>query len=168
MQATNRPEANRPKAFGVFKPVGYVVASFRSEDELSRASRELQDAGFGLDEQVHYTADEMVHQANIDIEQAGLLASVGQELNLVKAHRELAEQGQSFLVVHAPSAEQTRRVADVLRATGATRAQKYGTMMIEELVEVGSTPHQAAESPSRGLDPQTVSGREGDKEPGAR
>jgi hypothetical protein len=163
MQATNHPEA-----FGVFKPVGYIVASFRTEDDLSRASHQLQDAGFGPDEQVRYSADEMVHQANADIEQAGMLASVGQELNLVKAHRELAEQGQCFLIVHAPTEKQTQRVADVMRATGATRAQKYGRLMIEELVDVGSTLQQVSESPGRGLDPQTTSGHEGDKEPGAR
>lgn len=159
---------NLPKTFGVFKPVGYIVASFRSEEDLGRASRELQDAGFPLDQQVRYSADEMVLQADADIEQAGVLASLGQELNLIKAHRELAQQGQCFLVVHAPTGEQTRQAGDVMQANGATRAQKYGTMMIEELVEVGSERKQVSETPSRGLDPQTASGLEGDKEPGAR
>ena len=161
-------EGSRNKAFGVFKPVGYIVASFRSEEDMARASAALQDAGFGADAQRRYSAVEMLRQADIDIQQASPLASVGQELNLVKAHRELARQGQCFLVVHAPSGEQTEKVAAVMRANHATRAQKYGTLMIEELVEVGSDQTQVAESPDRGLDSQTVSGREGDAEPGSR
>lgn len=157
-------EGNRPEAFGVFKPVGYVLASFRSESDMAQAAQALRDAGFDNDQQVAYTASEMVHQADLDIAKASPLASLGQELNLVKAHRELAEQGQCFLAVHAPSNEQTERVAEIMRESNATRAQKYGTLMIEELIEVGSDEGQVPESPALGLDAQTVSGREGDSD----
>jgi hypothetical protein len=102
----------------------------------------------------------MKRQADIDIEQAGVLAGIGQELNLVKAHRELAEQGHSFLVVKADNDDRTQQVADIARRFNAARAQKYGRLLIEELIDVGSDERQVAESPDRGLDAQTRSGRE--------
>lgn len=157
---------NRPQAFGVFKPVDHVVVSFKSADDLDQAADELADAGFAGDDCVRYSPQEMVRQADRDIAQASGLASVGQELNLVKAHRELAAQGHSFLVVKAPSKDDTERVAEVVNRHHATRAQKYGRFMIEELTEVGSQQAQVAESPDRGLDPQTRSGREGGPESG--
>lgn len=102
----------------------------------------------------------MVRQADIDIEQAGVLAGIGQELNLVKAHRELAAQGSSFIVVKAPKDEDAQRVAELARRFGASRAQRYGHLMIEELIEPGSGETQVSESPDRGIDSQTRSGRE--------
>lgn len=156
----------RPEAFGVFKPVGYVIVAFKSASDMAGAADALADAGFGADECIRYTPEAMVQQADRDIADASALASLGQELNLVKAHRALAEQGHSFLAVHAPDDDETRRVADIVRRFDATRAQKYGRFMIEELIEVGSDQAQVAESPDRGLDPQTRSGREGGPESG--
>jgi hypothetical protein len=151
------------EAFGVFKPVGHVVVSFQSDTDISAATDALKDAGFDDADIRRYSPEEMVRQADHDIDRASPLAGVGQELNLVKAHRELARQGQSFLVVHAPHDEQVQRVARIARTHQATRAQKYGRLMIEELIDVGSNQQQVAESPDRGLDAQTVSGQEGDE-----
>jgi hypothetical protein len=151
---------DRPEAYGVFKPVGHVIAAFPSEADLEGALTALRRRGFADADLVVYSPEQMKRQADIDIEQAGVLAGIGQELNLVKAHRELAVQGHSFLVVHAPKEAQARGVADIARRFRATRAQRYGHLMIEELIEVGSGEPQVAESPDRGLDAQTRSGHE--------
>lgn len=45
----------------------------------------------------------------------------------------------------------------------AERAQKYGRLIVEELIEHGDDLPQVAESPARGLDAQTTSGRERDR-----
>ncbi|MBC8057722.1 MAG: hypothetical protein H7Y61_14195, partial [Rhizobiales bacterium] len=95
-----------------------------------------------------------------DIEQAGVLAGIGQELNHVKSHREQAIKGHSFLVVKAPGDDRAQRVADIARRFNATRAQSYGRLVIEELIEPGTGENQVAESPDRGLDAQTQTGRE--------
>ena len=151
---------DRPGAYGDFKPVGHVIAAFPTEADMRAAMTVLLRRGFAAADVVVYSPEQMKRQADIDIEQAGVLAGIGQELNLVKSHRELAEQGNSFLVVHAPKEAQARGVADIARRFHATRAQRYGHMMIEELIEVGSGEKQIAESPERGLDAQTRSGRE--------
>ena len=148
------------QAFGVFKPVGHVIVALPTDRDAQEALVALSQAGFPPADIRSYTPDEMVRQADIDIDQAGVLAGIGQELNLVKAHRELATQGNSFVVVKAPKDEDAQRVADIARRYHATRAQKYGHLMIEELIEPGSGERQVAESPDRGLDAQTLSGQE--------
>jgi hypothetical protein len=161
-------KGNRPEAFGVFKPVGHVIVAFPAAQDMEGAAEALADEGFQGADCVRYAPGEMARQAEQDIAAASGLATIGQELNLVKAHLELARQGYSFLVVHAPDDAQARRVAEVARRFHATRAQKYGRFMIEELIEVGSDQAQVAESPDRGLDAQTVSGREGAADLGKR
>jgi hypothetical protein len=140
--------------------VGHVILAFPNESDMKGAYSALLSGGSAPGDITAYTPDQMRQQADIDIEQAGVLAGIGQELNLVKAHRELAVQGHSFLVVKAPSDDEANRIADVARRFRAARAQRYGHLMIEELIEVGSGEKQVAESPERGLDAQTRSGRE--------
>lgn len=146
---------DKPEAFGVFKPVGHVIVAFATAGDAEAAQAQLQRDGFLPEDIRAYTPEQMKNQADTDIEQAGLLAGIGQELNLVKVHRELAARGYSFLVVHAPKDDATQTVADVARRFRAVRAQKYGRLVIEELIEVGSDDNQVAESPDRGLDTQT-------------
>ncbi|MDP9043170.1 MAG: hypothetical protein M3O01_00030 [Pseudomonadota bacterium] len=148
------------QAYGVFKPVGHVIVALPSDADARGAYRALLDAGFASRDVVFYTPDDMVRQADIDIDQAGVLAGIGQELNLVKAHRELALQGASFIVVRAPDDQSAERVADIARQHRASRAQRYGHLTIEEMIEPGSGERQVGESPDRGLDPQTRSGHE--------
>ncbi len=151
---------DKPEAFGVFKPVGHVIVAFANAGNADAARAQLQQEGFTSEDIRPYTPEQMKNQADTDIENAGLLAGLGQELNLVKAHRELAARGYSFLVVNAPKDDATERVAGIARRFHAARAQKYGRLIIEELIEVGTDDKQVAESPDRGLDSQTVSGRE--------
>lgn len=152
---------DHPTLFGVFKPVGHVVLSFASQAQADGAAKALRDTGFGDADIGHYSPERMLAQADRDIANAGAFASMGQELNLVKAHRALAVQGQSFLVVKAPHDVQVEQVTAVALRFKVSRAQRYGLLLIEELVPPGTTDHQTAESPDTGLDAQTASGVEG-------
>lgn len=140
-----------PQAYGVFKPVGHVVMSFPSEGEMQAAADALCDAApdGGC---ARYRPDQMLAQIDADLREASPLASLGQEMNLVKAHRELATRGYSFLVVPTPRGDDVDRVAQVARRTGAYTAQHYGRFVIEELVDRTPERAQAFESPDRGLD----------------
>jgi hypothetical protein len=148
---------------GVFKPVDHVVISFPSAEDQAGAVQAL--AGIGLDSAAitRYSPDEMIRQAEADLDNAGALASIGQEVNLVKAHRTLAEQGYHFLVVHADDDEQALRIADTVKSFNAERAQHYGHFIIEELISHPDDEPQVAESPDRGLDAQTPSGFEDER-----
>jgi hypothetical protein len=143
---------NRPKAFGVFKPIGHVLMAFQEAEDLHAAETALGQQGFGAQDLTSYQPQEMLRQTEEDMHDAGLLATIGQELNLVKAHHALAEAGCSFLVVHAPQDEQVRQVADVALRTNATSAQRYGRFIIEELISSPRGKRQVFESHDRGLD----------------
>ena len=149
------PMNPHPTSFGVFKPVGHVLMSFETAADSDAAVGALREAGFGESDISRYTASEMRDQAAMDIGNASGLASLGQDLNLVKAHLALALQGQSFVVVSAAHAEQVQRVTEVATRTHPTRAQHYGTLVVEELISPGTSARQTAESPDRGLDLQT-------------
>jgi hypothetical protein len=150
--------SNSQTAYGVFKPVGHVLASFPSERDARSAVEALKTAGFP--DVAYYAADEVLERAERDIRNSGVLANIGQELNLVKQQRDLAEQGHPFVSVLAPEDDAARRAADIVARYNADRAQKFGRLIIEELIEPGSGQRQAKESPDTGLDPQTHSGNE--------
>jgi len=144
-----------PTSFGVFKPVDHVLMSFATAAQSHAAVGALWEAGFIESDISHYTSSEMREQAEQDISNADGLASIGQDLNLVKAHLALALQGQCFVVVRAAHDEQVQRAGQVAAHLQATRAQHYGVWLIEELIPPGTSLHQTAESPDRGLDLQT-------------
>lgn len=147
-------------SFGVFKPVGHVVISFPDAAGADAAREALARAGLAQGEVARFTDREMLQRIDEDLAHASPLAGVGQELNLVRAHRELAARGYHWLVVHAPDDALARRVAETVRPHGAERAQAYGRFVIEELIERPGGLPQVAESPDRGLDAQTPSGDE--------
>ena len=149
---------NSQTAYGVFKPVGHVLASFPTERDARSAMQALQTAGFP--NVAFYPAAEVLERAERDIRNSGVLANIGQELNLVKQQRDLAEQGHPFVSVLAPEDDAARRAADIVARYNADRAQKFGRLIIEELIEPGTGRRQANESPDTGLDPQTHSGNE--------
>ncbi len=150
--------SNSQTAYGVFKPVGHVLASFPNERDARSAVEALKTAGFP--NVAFYPAEEVRERAERDIANAGVLASIGQELNLVKQQRDLAVQGHPFVSVLAPEDDAARRAADIVARYNADRAQKFGRLIIEELIEPGTGQRQAKESPDTGLDPQTHSGHE--------
>ncbi len=145
-------------AYGVFKPVGHVLASFPTERDARSAVEALKQAGFS--DVAFYPAADVLERAERDIQDAGVLASIGQELNIAKQHRDLAEQGHPFVSVLAPEDDEAQRAADIVARYNADRAQKFGRLIIEELIEPGTGERQTNESPDTGLDPQTLSGRE--------
>lgn len=156
-------EQTQERSFGVFKPVGHLVISLPDARAAAAAAQAMRDAGLDGGAIRHYSDREMLEQIDADIARASPLAAVGQELNLVRAHRALAAQGYHFLVVHVPD-EGTRlsaqHLADLAREQGALRAQRYGRFIIEELIERPGQLPQVGESPDRGLDAQTPSGLE--------
>lgn len=149
-----------PRSFGVFKPVGHVVISFPEAGQAAQAGRTMAELDLAEGAVRHYSDREMLRQIDEDVGRASPLASVGQEMNLVLAHRALAEKGYHWLVVKVGNDEEATRVAEAARRCGAERAQHYGHFIIEELIERPGGMPQVAESPDRGLDAQTPSGKE--------
>ena len=158
--------ASDERSFGVFKPVDHVVISFPTGEQADAAAQALHKVAISGTTTVRRLTDrEMLSQIDHDLQKASSLAAVGQELNLIKAHRALAERGYHWLVVHASDRDQAAQVAQIARTHGAERAQLYGNFIIEELIDRdhADTKPQVAESPDRGLDAETPSGEEAER-----
>ncbi len=149
-------KSNPPTAFGVFKPVGHVVIALDSAALAQAVADKLLAQGFAATDLVHYTPQEMISQVDAQLLAASPLASVGQDLNLITAHRALAESGCSFLVVHAPQADQVAKVRSIANSMNAKSAQRYGVLIVEELMDPQSGERQVFESPDRGLDAEVT------------
>ena len=145
-------KTNPPTSFGVFKPVGHIVIALEAAAEAQALASALLAQGFSAADLVHYTPQEMLDQVDAEMLTASPLASLGQDLNLIKAHRALAERGYSFLVVHAPKAAQVAQVAALAKSMNAKSAQRYGSLIVEELIIAPGAESQVFESPDRGLD----------------
>lgn len=137
-------EKNKPpESFGVFKPVGHIVMAYRSPDALQSACGALLEQGFTQATMLRYSSQEMAEQVDTELKNASPLASFGYELKLINIYRELAAAGCAFLIVHAPEDDQVARVAAVANKMQAVTAQRYGSLIIEELVDqapVGTAP----------------------------
>lgn len=158
---TTDPDTHR--AFGVFKPVGHLLISFPSDASAREGQEAVQRLGIA-DGDIHtYTNREMLAQIDADLDRASPLAAIGQELNLVKAHRVLAERGYHWLLVKADGDDDARRIADACREAGAERAQHYGRFIIEDMIQHPDDLPQVNESPDRGLDARTPSGLEAER-----
>lgn len=151
-------KSDPPRHFGVFKPVGHTVFSFPSGTAMENAARMLAREGFASSLLVRYSPQDMLAQVEADMLSAGVLASVGQELNLVKAYRTLAERGHSFLVVDASASEQSESLVRLTPTMGATSAQHYGHFIIEDLDVGAPEVPQSFESPDRAIDLDPAAG----------
>ena len=145
-------KSNPPRHYGVFSPVGHTVLSFPSGATMESAAQLLTGQGFTSGLLTRYSPQDMITQAQADMQSAGALASVGQELNLVKALRTLAEQGHSFLVVETPDDGQADRLTELAASLGAVSAQRFGRFIVEDLDVGGPELAQSFESPDRELD----------------
>lgn len=141
-----------PRSFGVFKPAGHTVLAFPDAEKLNDAVSRITAAGMAFETATRYTSQEMMAQTEADLRSASALASIGQELNLIKVHRELARKGCHFLVVPTKRDELARQVAEIARACGAIAAQHYGKLVVEDLIDPAEGENQVFESPDRGLD----------------
>lgn len=150
-------------SFGVFKPVGHVVLALPSESKARAAHTELAAIGVPVDEMLYLSDAEMLEGATTDLARAGLGAGIGQDVNLVRAHRELARHGYHWLVVRARNRERAVEVARLAELHQAARAQYYGRLIIEELVAPVEPIGQRNESPELGLDAETPSHTEAER-----
>ncbi len=144
-------KADVPRSFGVFKPIGHTLICVLNVDALQRAIVAFRDKGFAASSLIPYTPQEMMARVDADLLSASPLAEIGQDVNLAKAHWDLANSGCSFLVVYAPDEAQQTIVDGVLSVIEPITAQRYGRFIVEELVNAPPGVHQLPESPETGL-----------------
>ncbi len=126
-------KSHMPTSFGVFSPTGHVVVVFDSEADARKARQALISGGIGVDEITVYRSSEVLSQIEENRKTENKLLQLGQEEEKVKRYAELANQGCGFLVVYAPSDDDSKRVMDLVHPLKPKFAEKYNRLTLEEL-----------------------------------
>jgi hypothetical protein len=129
-------ESNMLTIRGVFYPTGYMVVMLPGEQEARAAGSKLEEGGVSGD-QFALLAPEVIQEkiartvGTADIP----LPSAGTEADTVRRFAELASQGHWGLMIHAPHAQESDRVMELIRGCPISYAQKYRHLVIEDLVD---------------------------------
>lgn len=129
-----------PKSFGVLKPVGHVVVGFARAEDRDAAAQALRGRGFGEDDLVPFEADEMHAQLEEQLATASGVATFGYEIVLANHYRDLARDGHAWLVVRAGDDARSATIAEVAQAHGAALADRYGTLVVEQMLNPTQSP----------------------------
>ena len=123
-----------PLSFGAFNPVGHIVLAFDNGDDACEATRALHEVGFDDDDILHYTADEEAGLMARRLADASGVAEFGAEVRLMRRYKELADEGCCWMIVFAPTSVLAQRVAAIARQHHARIAERYGRLIIEDML----------------------------------
>lgn len=119
---------------GVFYPTGWTVLMFPGEQQAREAGRKLEEAGIAdRDVMLMSPQDFRTHIQGAAGDDT-ILPSAGSEGDTVRRFAELAAQGHYGVLVHAPSHDESDRVAEVLKDCPISYGQKYRKLVIEDIV----------------------------------
>jgi hypothetical protein len=119
--------------FGIFYPTGYVLSVFADSANADQAVSALRAAGFETDDLVIAKADEVLEYSREMRANRGLFSRFehfisglyADEGSLADELVGLAEQGHTFVAVHAPDDAATARVSDALRPFEMVVSRKF-------------------------------------------
>jgi hypothetical protein len=126
--------ADLPQSMGAFKPVGHVLMVLRDDEQARQAEQALREIGFDEEDILNFSAGEHAGRMDQLLDHASDFAGFGYEIVLMRRYRKLCEQGCRWLLVYAPEAHETERVAEVARRFDAPMAVKYHRLVEEDLV----------------------------------
>jgi len=123
-----------PTAFGVFKPVGHVMMGLPTQAQLDVLVAALRDAGRPISAMRQFSPVESAAELQAMVDNAGVLAGFGYEITLLRRYLSLNEAGYRWLLVAADDTEDAAAAAKVAQDCGATLANYYRTLTVEELI----------------------------------
>lgn len=119
---------------GAFYPTGYSMVMFPDADNAKQVAKQLTDGGIGDDEVYFLPPDVILSQITPTVSDADdPLPSAGTEGATVRAYTKLAREGQTGLLIKTPDAEAAERMMAVVRTVPYSMAQRYRTLVIEDL-----------------------------------
>ena len=121
---------------GVFYPTGHMFIMFPTEQDARNAERALEADGCSGEVISLLTPEDIQEKVARTVGTADIpLPSAGTEADTVRHFAALASKGHYALLVHAPSADETERIMNILKNAPISYAQKYRHLVIEDLVE---------------------------------
>ena len=129
-------EPNMLTLGGVFYPTGYMFLMFPSEQDARAAEQLVEKDGYTGESISLLSPSLILEKVAPTIGSADTpMPSAGTEADTVRRYAELAGQGHHALLIHAPSAEETEHIMEVLKSARISYAQKYRHLVIEDLVD---------------------------------
>ena len=119
---------------GVFYPTGWMVLMFPGEQQARDAANKLEQSGIAGGDVLLMTPEDIRRDLMEAKGDENILPSAGTEGDTVRKFAEFARQGHYGLMVHAPKAEDSDRVTELLRGSGISYGQKYRHLVIEDIV----------------------------------
>lgn len=119
---------------GVFYPTGYMFVMFPTLDDAKKAAHDL--AGISEEKKpiLLVTPEDIQSEIARTVGNSNApLPSAGTESDTVRQYAELAGKGHHALMIHAPGADETERAMAVIRNSNYSFAEKYRTLVIEDL-----------------------------------
>jgi hypothetical protein len=119
---------------GVFYPTGHMFLMFATEADRSQAVDLLLAQGYSGESFMEVPTEAVLGVIASTVGSADVpLQSVGTEAATVRRYTELAAQGHSALMIHAPSGDESENIMKVLRDARISYAQKYRQLVIQDL-----------------------------------
>ena len=118
---------------GVFYPTGWLVLMFPGEQQARDAAKLLADEGIADADVLLVTPEDFRRDIVGTAGDDGIVPSAGTEGDTVRKFAGYARDGHHGLMVHAPKAEDSDRVLEVLRDSGISYGQKYRHLVIEDV-----------------------------------
>jgi len=119
---------------GVFYPTGYVVLMYPTEQDARAACKLLGDNGIAEEEVTLITPEDFRRELGEATGDDAILPSAGSEGDTLRRFLELAGQGHHGMMVHAPTADDSDRIMDLLKGSPISYGQKYRKLVIQDLV----------------------------------
>ena len=119
---------------GVFYPTGYVFAMFPTEADARQIGQAVEDAKLSEKPVLLLSPQDTLQTVVRTVGSADIpLPSAGTEAATVRQYAALAGQGHWAVMVHAPDADDTASVMDIVRQAPFSFAEKYRILVIEDL-----------------------------------
>lgn len=120
---------------GVFYPTGHMFIMFPTEQDARGAERLLEQDGYNGESISLLTPEVIQQEITRTVGSADIpLPSAGTEADTVRQYASLASKGHHALLIHAPKADETEHIMQVIKGSNISYAQKYRHLVIEDLV----------------------------------
>jgi hypothetical protein len=119
---------------GAFYPTGYSMVMFPSAEDADRIGHRLIENGVSGDEVYLLPAATVLAEISPTVSDAdNPLPSAGTEGATVRAYTKLAREGHTGLLIKTKNEEAANRLMELVRTVPYSIAQRYRTLVIEDL-----------------------------------
>lgn len=119
---------------GAFYPTGHSMVMFPDAADASRVGHQLIDHGFSGDEIYLIPPNVLIEQITPTVrDDANPLPSAGTDAATVRTYTRLAREGHTALLVRTRDEAAANRLMEFVRAVPYSIAQRYRTLVIEDL-----------------------------------